>query len=613
MDNPSSIYNFIKEQETAYAIAIRMNDAWDWGMREHIKLSTLYKNSQFATGNNQSQRDGKPFKNIVRPILNLRYRAEDIDVKDILLYVDDPEEYHLSFLVKKYHDDVFIQEHDLDTYLDELKESKIDFGGGLSKKINGPKPEVVPLESLAFCDQTDLMSGPLGIKHFFSPNQLMDMKAVGWGEKSNGATISLEDLITISRQEKRKDSQGGHAVKTPGKYIEVYEVHGNMPESFLDDEADPYEPKYVNQIQIVAFYKNIEGIAEGVTLFRKKEAKSPFKLIQSDKIYGRALGYGGVEELFDAQVWTNYSEIQIKDMLDAASKIILRTTDPALAQRHPSGLKNMDNLEVVEHAPNTELAQMDTQPRNIQLFNQSVNEWWTHAQTMGGATDALLGQTPPSGTPFRLENLTTQQGQGLHSYRRGKFAKHIEEIYKDWIIPEIAKRIVSGSKFLSDLSLEEMQYVADCLVRNAAKKYEDDLVLSGQPIDPAVTEAYKQKVREEFMNKGSKWFIEILKDEFKGKPLRVKVNVAGKQKDLQAMTDKIGNVMRFLFSTYNPQTGGFAALEDPKMAKLLNQIFEYSGLDPIDIGYAKPKELMQPQQMQQQQPQQPNQPVAQVA
>lgn len=608
-DNPHSIYDFIKSQEIAFAQAIPLNESWNWSFKDHLKLSVLYKNSQFATGNSQAERDGKPFKNIVRPILNLRYRAEDIDVKDVQIYVNDKDNYHLSFLVKKYHDDVFVVENDLDTYFDELKESKIDFGGGLSKK-GAEMPEIVPLESLAFCDQTDMLSGPIGIKHFFSPDQLKAMEKVGWGKTSNGATISVDDLIILSRTEKRKDSQTSIQTKTPGKYIEVYEVHGNMPRSFLK-ENDMSE-EYDTQLQIVAFYQNSEGFAEGVTLFAGKETESPFKLVYSDKIYGRALGYGGVEELFDAQVWTNYSQIQIKDMLDAASKVILRTTDPALAQKHPTGLKNMENLEVVEHAPNTELGQMDTQPRNIQLFNQSVNEWWTHAQTMGGATDALMGINPNSGTPFRLENLVANQGQGLHAYRRGKFAKHLEEQYRDWILPRIVSKITQGTTFLSELSMEELQYIADCVVKSEIKRYEDELVLNGQQIDPAVTEMYKQKVRDEFMQGGSKRFIEILKGEFKNKALKVKINIAGKQKNLQEMVDKIGNVMKFAFSTYNPQTGTFAALEDPKMAQLFNQMFQYAGLDPLDIGssYSKPKPMMQqmPQQMQQMQPQPSNQP-----
>ena len=607
MDSPSTIYQYIKEQENAYQTPIPVSDSWDWNMKEHLKLSKLYKNSQFATGNSQGERDHKPYKNIVRPILNLRYRAEDIDVKDIFIYVDDPSDSHLSFLVKKYHDDVFVVENNLDDFIDELKESKIDFGGGLSKKTSDIKPDVVPLDSIAFCDQTDLLSGPIAIKHFFSPDQLKDMESVGWGDEKNGATVSINHLINLSRKSKGRDRQDGRVTQTPGKYIEVYEVHGNLPEWFLKDDADPMDEKYVSQVQIVAFYRNDNGQKEGVTLFAKEEKTSPFKFVFSDKIYGRALGYGGVEELFDAQVWTNYSEIQKKEMLDAASKVIIRTTDTALAAKHPTGLKNMEQLEIVEHAPGTELGQVDTMPRNIGLFDNAINEWWQHAQTMGGATDALLGQTPPSGTPFRLENLTTQQGQGLHKYRQGKYAKHLEEIYRDWILPEIAKKVTRGTKFLSELSIDELQYVVDCVIRNAAKKYEDDLVLNGQPIIPELTEIYKQKVRDEFMKKGNKWFLEILKDEMKNKVLRVKINIANKQKDLQAMTDKIGNVMRFLFSTYNPQTGTFAALEDPKMAKLLNQIFEYSGLDPIDIGYSYKQPNVQVPQMQPNQMQNPPQ------
>src|SRR3990167_9093375 len=250
MDNPSLIYELIKQQETAYTRSIQLNESWNWSMKTHIKLSTLYKNSQFATGNSESERDSKPFKNIVRPILNLRYRAEDIDVKDIFLYVDNPDSYHLSFLVKKYHDDVFVIENDLDTYFDELKESKIDFGGGLSKKSKEIKPEVVPLESIAFCDQTDILSGPIGLKHFFSPDQLKAMEKVGWGSEKNCATISIKNLITLSRHDKVKDTQTALKTATPGKYIEIYEVHGNMPEHFLKDNANPFDENYVSQLQM---------------------------------------------------------------------------------------------------------------------------------------------------------------------------------------------------------------------------------------------------------------------------------------------------------------------------------------------------------------------------
>ena len=68
---------------------------------------------KLKTGKN----DYKPVKNITRPILNLQHRTEDIELKDVQIYVNDADKYHLSFLVKKYHDDVFVQENDLDTFL----------------------------------------------------------------------------------------------------------------------------------------------------------------------------------------------------------------------------------------------------------------------------------------------------------------------------------------------------------------------------------------------------------------------------------------------------------------------------------------------------------------
>ena len=204
----NDIFSYIKGEIEDYKQPIDVNEKWRWSMRDHILTSELYTNSQLLNGKN----DFTPVKNITRPILNLQHRTEQIQVKDVVIYVDEPEQEHLSFLVKKYHDSVFTKENDMDTFFDDLNISRIDFGGGLCKQLNKPCPEVVPLQSIAFCDQTDVLSGRIGIKHFFSPDQLLDMRKVGWGNLSNGATISIEDLIVLSREEKQ--SGNSKAVKT---------------------------------------------------------------------------------------------------------------------------------------------------------------------------------------------------------------------------------------------------------------------------------------------------------------------------------------------------------------------------------------------------------------
>lgn len=593
MNKQDDIFGYIQQMESQYRSAkIPINENWDWNMKEHITLTELYLNSQLKTGKN----DYKPVKNITRPILNLQHRTEDIDVKDVQIYVDDPKRYHLSFLVKKYHDDVFVRENDMDTFFDELNVSRIDFGAGLSKKLNKPCPEIVPLQTIAFCDQTDILSGPIGIKHFFSPDQLLEMESKGWGDSKNGATATIEETIRLSREDKKED-RDGRIAQTPGRYIEVYEIHGNLPKRY----SNPFDTteKYETRLWIVCFYQKKDRTDKsGIVLYSMPEKESPFKLIKRDPVHGRALGMGGAEELFEAQVWVNYDMIRMQSLLDSAAKTILGAKGPnsaTIAARNK--LKDMNNLDIIDLGVDTELAQIDTFPKNIKLFENSVAQWEAHAQMMGAANDSLMGENPASGTPFKLQELVTQESRGLHEYRRGQYAKHLEEIYTDWVIPHISKKITEGVKFLSELSVDDLKYVTDAVVECEANKMIIDRVLQGEEVSSEEVEIYKQSVREEFKKKGNKHFIEILKGELKDAPLAVKVSVAGKSKNLALMTDKVVNFFRFAFS--NPQ--GFAqVMQIPGMAKSFNTILEYSGLSPADFSdvddIANPPQPQEPPQ-----------------
>jgi len=595
----TDIYQFIKDEEIRYGLEIEVMENWNWSMKEHVRASILFKHGKFLKATNELATKN-PYRNIVYPLLTLRYRAEDIDMKDVLLYVDNPAKYHVSFLIKKYHDDVYVREHDLDVFFDETKEEKIDIGGTIVRKgQEGPVRE--DMESIAFCDQTDITSGPIGFKSFFSPDELYGMEEQGWGKKENGATITLDELVTFAEAAKQQDANKGRKTDTPGKYIEVYRVHGSLPKSWLrDDQAKRVseKEKYVRQMHVVAFYKSKEHGRTGVTLYRSREYDNPFKVhLSGRKIRNRALPMGGVEELFDPQIWTNYSEIRKKEMLDAASKVIFQTNDEGYSARNR--LKDMDNLEITVVRDGAEIKQVPNGSPNIQLFTEWADKWDIIGQTTAGATEALMGKQPSAGTPFRLELLVTQQGQGLHDYRKGQFATFIAEIYEDWIIPDIAKELsAKGAKFLATLSPDEMEYVSDCLVRSRVHKLQVERVLNGQTWDDFEIQEFEQKVREEFARGGNKKFLEILKDDLKDAPLSVKVNVAGKQKDLAAIVDKMVNVFRQVLQ--NP-----AVLNDPKAAKVFNKLIEYSGLDPIDFGYASAaKQPMQPMDPQQQLPQQ---------
>jgi hypothetical protein len=72
------VFSYVKAEEAGFTLPVDVL-GWQWSMTEHIKKSFYYKHGRQITGNSTL----KPVKNITKPILNLQYRTEDIDVKDL--------------------------------------------------------------------------------------------------------------------------------------------------------------------------------------------------------------------------------------------------------------------------------------------------------------------------------------------------------------------------------------------------------------------------------------------------------------------------------------------------------------------------------------------------
>ena len=297
--------------------------------------------------------------------------------------------------------------------------------------------------------------------------------------------------------------------------------------------------------------------------------------------------------------------IRLKELLDGAAKVIYKTTDTTFGARNK--IKDMQTEEIVTLAEGTDIAQLDTTPRSVRIFENAVEQWEAHAQQVGSANDALLGVPPTAGTPFKLQELVVQTGSSSHNYRRGQLATFWEEVEQDWIIPHLAREITKGQEFLAELDFEELQQVVNAVIDTKVFEFKKERILNGELITDEEVEEEKQRVREEFMKGGNKRFLELLKEELEDAPLSVKVNIAGKQDDLNTKVDKLVNILRQVIST--PQM-----LQIPQFADLFNQIIEWSGLSPIDFGSMRYEmEKMQQQQLAAQQQQLPQQPLPQLS
>lgn len=553
----------LSEKEAYKTREVTLADGYRWNMYEHIRRSFLYKHSKFWKGADDGSR---PFNNIIKPILNVQYRSEGFDVKDIVPFVDDAENYHKSFLVKKYHPK-WARDNNIDTFIDETVEGYVDYGLALSKNIGGVRPENVPLQRIAFCDQTDILSGAICELHSYSQDQLLEMRGK-WSEEA------IEELLIMCNAE-REFVHASNKTKTPSAYIDVFELHGSLPYNWLEDTYEYGESDYyLQQMRVVAYYTNRDGKKCGITLFKGEEKKPIYKALKRDPIYGRACGFGGVEELFEPQLWTNYSEIQVKEMLDTASKIIAKTTSQKWGGK--TRLTDLENGEILDIGQE-QLEQLILQPINKQHFDNNEQKWAQNARNLGSADEALLGEAPKSGTPFALQNLVTQEGKGIHTYRRGKIATYVGEIYRDWTLGFLVKDMNSGKKFLEELTLSELEEVSKNIITKAVNAdIKKQMILHGKIPTPEAIEMLKKTKRMAFMKAGSKRFMELLKDELKDIPVDVHVNIAGKQADLAERTEKLTNIFRAVIP--NPQI-----LQIPAFGRLFNEIVEDAGLSPLDF------------------------------
>jgi hypothetical protein len=325
-----------------------------------------------------------------------------------------------------------------------------------------------------------------------------------------------------------------------------------------------------------------------------KPLKDRFKALKIDRIRskGRACGRSIVESLFEPQVWNNYGAIKLKRMLDAAVTVFQSDSAELANQK----LTDIKENTILKHEPGKPISRVDGNMQNITFVQNYQTRQENNARVIGSASDAQLGTNPVSGTPFALQNLVVQQGQGIHEYRQGKIASFFSDIlYPEIILPYMVKDLENGKTFSDILSLEEVNDIANIIVRNNVQNnIKKEVLKTGNVPTKQEMEDKINVLKDDFVKKGNRQFFEIIKGELKNIPLDVMVNIAGKQKYMAQNADKITNIIREVIK--NPEV--FAKI--PGVAKAFNELLENSGMSAIDFSKVTLAESTQSQQQEQQ-------------
>ena len=74
------------EENNFKTVRVPLTRSKDWNMNEHIERCTNVANGWFHSGKNDGLR---PYDDLATPIIDVSFRSEGFDVKDIVLFIND--------------------------------------------------------------------------------------------------------------------------------------------------------------------------------------------------------------------------------------------------------------------------------------------------------------------------------------------------------------------------------------------------------------------------------------------------------------------------------------------------------------------------------------------
>jgi len=546
-----------------------------------LRMVEFYSSSKFLNGQKDRSNREKPFYNIVNTMVDTAVVATDIDTKDVRVDADHENSYDKSFLFN-HEIQQWMKESDFARVLNEMGETRARYGGVLIKKFQGGgegmEIGVVEWKNVV-TDPVDIMQGVIIEKHYMTPSELR-AKSDTW--ENIDEALDLYSRKGYNRVDER---------------IEVWEAHGNFPEGYLSDEADTSDDDtFSNQVH---FY--VVKNAKAVHLYWAEEKEKPYKYLPWKKVAGRALGRGVVEEGEESQVWTNDSIQKEQGAMELSGKVILKTNSKKVGN---NVMTDLDNGSIVVLEDNKDLNVLNLLNGALPQFQNLVDKWWSQYERATSSYDAVRGETPPSGQPYRLQALVSQSGSSHFDYRREEWGIFLKEVFYDWVFPYIQKKLTKQHILASDFTPEELLKIDDSFASYEANKYALDRIFSGDVVTQDEYEAVKEQYKTFINDKnGRRRFLDVPTGYYKDMKSKLTVDVTGEQKNKMATMETLSNLLQQMIPMVQM---GIATPEDVKM--LLNKIAEISGagLSPLSLskGGQQAQQGVQTGRSQQMQPQQ---------
>jgi hypothetical protein len=429
------------------------------------------------------------------------------------------------------------------------------YGGLLVKKYKEGselKIEVVDWVNVDF-DPADVLGGALVENFYMQPSELAE---------KNDVWDNIDEVLKAHNKLNKNK---------PAK-IEVKQVSGDFPESFYPDNENNQEYQENGKYARMCFYIACVG-KKKYLLYYEYSKEEEYKYLPWESV-GKSLGRGVVEDGFQSQIWVNDAMISMKNAMELSGKVILSTDSQKVSGNAITGV---DNGHIFELEPGRSITSLNLSASALPQFQNIIELWNQQYDRVASTFDANTGEAPTAGTPYSQTALLNQVANSPFEYRREEWGIFLNEILNDWILPHIKKRITKAHYLVSEFSDEELDIIDESIATVETNQKLIDTILNGQVVEPEMQQGMMAGAMDSLKKKGKKREIDI-PEGFLDVDGKITANITGELKNKAAVLQSLDSLFKTVISTFNPNTGQYAALQDPTLSKIFGQIVEMSGV-----------------------------------
>ena len=564
----------IKEEleliKTNYDKTIDLVDGLPFSQKKQIRTIEFYNNSKYLNGQLDELGREKPFMQILNAICDVENTAKDLDTKDINITSDDSNHYLESWLLSK-DIQVWMKEANFAKTLNDMRDMHTRYGSLLVKKVvkDGELTLELPEWKNLITDQVNIMQGAIVETHYMTAMEIAKMEE--WDKDK------IKELLLKMKG------------KGSNKRIPVYEVRGEFPQScYKDSEGKKFTEKdeitFSYQLYYVAGLPKESGKETTfdalIPLYWEDDTERIYKYLARKPKAGRGFGVGVMEEGEEAQVWTNDAVLKQARAMEYTTKVIGQSASKKLKGRNL--LTETDDGTILETEPDKPITALNLLPSGgLQQYGALIEQWYMQLEKTTSAYAAQRGDTPPSGTPFRLQATILQQSSSVFKTLQQELGIFITEIIEDWVLPHIVSKLSQEHILSYEFSPEELKEIDNKFTAKQANQRAIDAILSGKMVTQEEYDGWIENYDEFIKQTKSQRFIQIPKDFYKNLKAKVTVNITGEQRNKAATLESLNNILITYAS--NPNLS-----QDPVASQLLTRIIELSGagISPVTITSA---------------------------